>query len=63
MRTDFENFETLLSYAFNSQGLWSCEFCYWVDTDDRICEVCRALRTLLYDLHEREERDTSVKSD
>jgi len=57
MQTDFEKFEALLSYAFNSQGIWSCEFCYWLDADDRICEVCRTLRALLYNLHEKDDHN------
>jgi len=45
--TDFEKFIKMAGYLFNRDGLWSCEFCLWLDCDQRICEVCKALAAKL----------------
>ena len=43
----FQNFKDEIARVFNANGLWSCEYCYWIDTDDRICKICHIISEAL----------------
>jgi len=36
----FEEFLEQLGHIFNGDSLWSCEYCRWLDCDERICKIC-----------------------
>jgi len=44
---DIRSFDKAISKVFNANGDWSCEFCFWIDCDQRICDGCAALREAL----------------
>ena len=43
----FIEFKNEIARVFNEDTLWSCEYCYWVDADDRICEICHVISEAL----------------
>jgi len=45
---DYETFLDILLATFGQEPeLWSCEYCYWLDCDERICKVCNELQKIL----------------
>lgn len=42
-----KKFKDEIARVFNADGLWSCEYCYWIDTDERICKICHMISETL----------------
>ena len=56
--TDYFNmFKDMLAQVFNRDGLWSCEFCYWIDCDEKICTICERLRDDLCEIESINEKE------
>ncbi len=44
---DIERIQKKIAMIFNKSGLWSCEFCYYIDVSDGVCKICNRLMSIL----------------
>lgn len=51
----FKRFKDRIARVFNRDGLWSCESCFWLDVDDKICMLCDRISRLFIWFEELEE--------